>query len=119
MSASSSRKLHRSSARAQRLILPLYVRWQKGSLSFRIAIATALAAAFYVISLLSSTLLRSYAGRITIVAAPVPVETNDPYACRAAATQTHDVNSVYKPTNPRIVQGFPATPLIGDGFPCR
>ena len=117
MSFSSGRKSGRVSTRAYRFILPLYVRWQRGSRLYHAITATALAATLYVGASLSATLLEGTCS-VVIVAAPVPVEVSDPYSCSAAATSRTEQhgNPVYTPTNPRIVQGFPATPQISDGF---
>lgn len=76
--------------------------------------ASVLVTAFYVLSATAWN-TRHVA---SIVAAPVLVKVDNPYGCPPAKDKNsvQDVSKVYNPTNPRVVKGFPATPLIGDGF---
>ena len=128
-----------ASSKPHRLLLSLIVKWQQGGFLARIGIASTVAAVAYIS-------IRSAPGRTasnssffikkgtrggtnnsgsipTIVARQVKVQVDNPYNCPAVEKaapneqQSSSANSANaKPTNPVIVKGFPATPLIGDGF---
>lgn len=129
-----------ASSKPHRLLLPLIIKWQQGGFLARIGIALTVVAIAYtfITSALGRTAGNSSSffikkgtrggtnsgGSIpTIVARQVKVQVDNPYNCPAeenTASSEQQLSSANianaKPTNPVIVKGFPATPLIGDGF---
>lgn len=98
--------------------MPLFVRWQQAGLLVRLA--SALIAAAHVAAIVY--ILLSATGRLggsnvpILVAKQVKVKVDKPYECPVEKESPHQNFSHKKPTNPLTVKGFPATPLIGDGF---
>lgn len=56
--------------------------------------------------------------RVNIVALPIPVSRHSPHQCEASTTDaaTSDHSFPFPTNKPIVVEGFPATPLIGDQF---
>ena len=132
-----------ASSKPHRLLISLIIKWQQGGFLARIGIALIVFAVAYV-SITSAfgrtagnsssffnkakgTRGGNSSGSIpTIVARQVKVQVNNPYNCPVAVAEKAASNDKQQPssannanakaTNPVIVKGFPATPLIGDGF---